>query len=79
MANEKRWIVTTSGDRSINDVQNELQEKGFKVDEVYGEIGSISGEGDDDVADTARGISGVVDVSPEEPIDIGPPGSDETW
>lgn len=78
---EKRWIVTTSGDRSVDEVEKELGEKGFKVDEVFGEIGSITGKAEEDVADTVRNISGVVDVSPEESIDIdiGPPGSDETW
>lgn len=80
MAKGKKWIVTTSGERSIDDVQKELREKGFKVDEVYDEIGSIIGEADDDdVVSDVRNITGVADVSPNEPIDIGPPGSDDTW
>lgn len=79
MAKGKKWIVTTSGDRSINEVEDELKKQGFKVDEVFGEIGSIIGEGDEDVIKKARDISGITDVSPDEPIDIGPPGSDDTW
>jgi hypothetical protein len=79
MANQKKWIVTTSGDRSIKEVQKELLEKGFKVDQVFDEIGSIIGEAEDEVVKKARGISGVADVSPEAPINIGPPGSDDTW
>ena len=79
MAKGKKWIVTTSGDRSIDDVEKELREKGFKVDQVFGEIGSLIGEAEDDVVEKARDISGVVDVSPDQPINIGPPGSDDTW
>ena len=79
MAKEKRWIVTTSGDPSINEVKKKLVENGFKVDQVLGEIGAIIGDAEDDVATKVRDISGVVDVSPEEPIDIGPPGAPETW
>ena len=81
MAKGKRWIVTTSGDRTVNEVQKELGKKGFKVDQVFDEAGSITGEAEDDVADKVRNISGVVDVSPEESlnVDIGPPGSSDTW
>lgn len=79
MAKGKKWIVTTSGDRSIDDVQDELKKEGFKIDQVFGEIGSLIGEAEEDVVKKVRKISGISDVSPEEPIDIGPPGSDDTW
>lgn len=73
MAKQKRWVVTTSGGRALSDVRNDLVERGFKVDQVLGEIGLITGTAEDDVADTARKVSGVSDVSPEISTDIGPP------
>jgi len=75
----KRWIVTMSGERPIREVRKDLAKHGFDVADVYDEIGSISGAGDDDVAEKLREVPGVADVSPEEPIDIGPPDSPVTW
>lgn len=79
MASTKRLIVTTTGKDSIKAVRKRLAESGFKIDEVYDEIGSIIGSTDDDDTDKLRSIPGVTDVSPEEEIDIGPPNSPETW
>jgi hypothetical protein len=79
MAKQKRWVVTTSGDRPLSDVQKQLVENRFTVDQVLGEIGCITGTADDDVAKKARSVPGVVDVSPEEPVDIGPPDAPVTW
>lgn len=79
MTNEKRWVVTTSGDQSLSDVQKNLVDSGFKVDEVLTEIGVITGVAEDDVVDKVRQVGGVVDVSPEPSVDIGPPGSSDTW
>jgi len=73
MAKQKRWVVTTSGGRALSDVRNDLVERGFNVDQVLGEIGLITGAAEDDVADMARKVSGVIDVSPEIPTDVGPP------
>ena len=73
MANQKRWVVTTSGGRALSDVRKDLVEGGFTVDQVLGELGLITGVAEDDVAETARKIPGVFDVSPEIPTDIGPP------
>ena len=80
MSEAKRWVVTTSGDRSITDIQKDLDKAGFSVDEVYGEIGSILGSAGDDIAERLRKIPGIADVSPEDPpVDIGPPDAPETW
>ena len=79
MAKTKTWIVTTSGERSARDVAKDLRAKGFAVDQVMDEIGTITGEADDAVASKVRGIQGVSDVSPDSPIDIGPPDSPTTW
>lgn len=75
----KRWVVTTSGDQSLDDIQKNLVDSGFKVDEVLREIGLITGVAEDDVAEKLRQVGGVVDVSPEPAVDIGPPGSSDTW
>ena len=75
----KRWVVTTSGDQSLNDIHKNLVENGFKVDQVLSEMGLITGVAEDDVVEKVRQVGGVVDVSPEPSVDIGPPGSSDTW
>jgi len=42
-------------------------------------VGSITGAAREDVIGKVRAIAGVVDVSPDAPIDIGPPDSPVTW
>jgi hypothetical protein len=79
MAKNKTWIITTSGERSTKDVAKDLKAKGFAVDQVLDEIGAITGEADDALVAKLRGIDGVSDVSPDAPIDIGPPDSPTTW
>ncbi|HEY0764824.1 MAG TPA: hypothetical protein VGD61_20770 [Pyrinomonadaceae bacterium] len=78
MAKQKRWVVTTSGKQPLSDVRKNLVESGFTVDQVLGEIGLIIGTAEDDVAERARKIPGVVDVSQEAPVDIGPPDAPVT-
>ena len=79
MANEKRWVVTTSGDQSLSDIQKNLVDSGFNVDQVLPDIGLILGVAGDDVVQKVRTVNGVIDVSPEEPVDLGPPDSPVTW
>ncbi|MFM9964505.1 MAG: hypothetical protein ACKV2Q_25160 [Planctomycetaceae bacterium] len=79
MVSGKRWIVTTSGDRSLNDIQTSLSKSGFAIDQVLGEIGCITGSASDDVAKKLRGMPGVADVSADSPINIGPPDAPTTW
>ena len=74
MPENKRWVVTTSGDRPLKEVQKRLAEKGFAVHQVLDAIGCITGAASEDVAEEARAVPGVADVSPEPPpISIGPP------
>jgi hypothetical protein len=73
MAKGKRWIITTSGKGSLKDVKKKLTESGFAVDQVLDEIGVITGTSNDDDVERLRSVAGVVDVSPDEKIDIGPP------
>ena len=79
MANEKRWVVTTSGNQSLTDIQKTLVDSGFKVDQVLTEIGLITGVAEDEVVNKVRQVAGVVDVSPELPVNIDPPDSPTTW
>ena len=74
MAEGKRWIVTASGDRPLKDVKKELADEGFHVEDVLDEIGCITGQASEAVAEKLRSVSGVADVSPEPPpVNIGPP------
>jgi hypothetical protein len=73
MPQNKGWIVTTSTDRPIRDIAKDLEKAGFSVGQVNEEISSISGAAADDTARNVRSISGVVDISEDLPIDIGPP------
>ncbi len=79
MAKEKKLIVTTGGDRPIKEIAKELADAGLKDVQVLGEVGSITGSADESTASKLRKVRGVKDVSPEKSIDIGPPGSKETW
>ena len=72
MPKSKGWIITTSGDRPAKDVAKDLKAKGFAVDQVLDEIGSITGTADDAVAAKVRGVKGVEldDLSPEAKDDL---------
>jgi hypothetical protein len=80
MANEKKdWVVTTSGDRPLAEVAKDLKKSGFKVGQVLHEMNVITGEGGHDVAAKMRKVKSVTDVSASVGVDIGPPGSSDTW
>lgn len=78
-AAKREWIVTLSGDRPIRTIAKELGTAGLTKQKVLKEIGSITGAASDKDVAKLRKVRGVADVSPSEPIDIGPPGSDKTW
>jgi hypothetical protein len=79
MPEKKDWIVTTSSDRPLNEIAKDLRAAGFSVGKVLKEIGSITGAAGEETAKKIRSIAGVVDVSPDFPVDIGPPDSPHTW
>jgi uncharacterized protein YaaQ len=79
MAKNKTLIITLSEDQSLEDVQEKIKEKGFTVDQVLDQIGCITGSASDEVAAQVRKLPGVEDVSPDFPIDIGPPDAPVTW
>jgi hypothetical protein len=78
-AEHKIWVVTTSADRPLTEVAKDLSAAGFKIDQTLDAIGVITGKSDDKTAKKARGVRGVTDISPDNPVDIGPPNSRETW
>lgn len=79
MAGRTRYVVTLSGRRSLAEVRGELEAAGFAVDETMEAIGVITGSCDEEAAARLRRIAGVEDVSPEQRIDIGPPGGPGGW
>ncbi len=79
MPRTRDWIVTTSDDRPISEITRELKDAGFAVNKVLEEIGSITGAAAEETVSKLRSIRGVVDVSPDTPVDIGPPDSGITW
>lgn len=72
MPQEKKesLVITTSGKRSIHDVARDLKDAGFEVDQVLDSINVVTGKGD---AGKLRSVPDVVDVSGDNPVDIGPP------
>jgi len=79
MPDHRGWIVTTSSDRPIEDIADDLKKAGFSVERVLAEIGSITGAAADETVTKLRSIPGVVDVSPDSPIEIGLPDAGEPW
>jgi hypothetical protein len=73
------WIITISDNQSITDIATRLSAEGLTVREVLEEIGCITGVADDATAQRLKSVEGVVDIAPDMQIDVGPPGSEETW
>jgi hypothetical protein len=72
MPEKKSLVITTSGKRSIHEVARDLKDAGFEVDQVLDSINVVTGKGD---AGKLRSVKDVVDVSGDNPVDIGPPGA----
>lgn len=79
MAKERKLIVTTGGDRPIKDVAKELADAGLKDVQVLEEVGSITGSAEEEAVPKLRKVRGIVDVEQDVSVDIGPPGSKDTW
>jgi hypothetical protein len=78
-APHKAWVVTTSAIRPIAEIAKDLSAAGFKIDQTLDAIGIITGKSDEKAVGKARGVRGVTDISPDNPVDIGPPNSRESW
>jgi hypothetical protein len=72
---KQRVVITLSGDRPIHEVAADLRAAGLEVDHVLEAIGSVTGSSDLKNVKRLRRIRGVSDVSPDHPVDIGPPGA----
>jgi len=68
-------VVTPSGDRAIGDVVHDLKAAGFQVGQVMETIGIVTGSAPSANLAKLRKVRGVKDVSPDHPVDIGPPGA----
>ena len=79
MPGSRGWIITTSPERPIKDIAADLAKAGFSVEDVLEAVGSITGAAGDETVRNLRSIAGVVDVSPDTPISIGPPDSGDVW
>lgn len=79
MAEQQRWVVTLSSHRPLADLRADLAGAGFSVEQELAELGVVTGSCDEKVAGKLRALPGVADVSPDTPIDIGPPGAAPTW
>ena len=79
MPDRKTWIVTTDGIRPIDEIVPELARAGLHVEQVLDAIGSVTGTADASALDAVRAVRGVVDVSPDGAVDVGPPGDADTW
>lgn len=75
----KLWIITISSDQSITDIAARLKAEGMTIRDLLEDIGCITGAADNATAQRLKHIEGVVDIAPDMQIEIGQPGSDETW
>jgi hypothetical protein len=73
------WIVTTSGNRAIADIAKDLKAAGVAVEQTLHQIGVLTVKADKEAIGKARAVRGVSDVSPDHPVNIGPPNSRDTW
>lgn len=78
MSSDPEWIVTLAPGAAPATVARALRQAGFRVEQVLGEVGCITGRASAAVADAARRVPGVGDVAASGPVDIGPPGVDPT-
>jgi hypothetical protein len=69
------YVVTLSGERPIHEVSEEIRAAGLEIKDILEHIGSITGAADPSALDKLRAVRGVIDISEDQPIDIGPPDS----
>lgn len=75
----RTWIITTDGSRPMHELARDLAAAGLEAGHVLEDIGVITGSATEAAAGRLRGVPGVLDVSPDQPVDVGPPGSNDTW
>jgi small ligand-binding sensory domain FIST len=79
VAESKRWCITTSGEREPSAIAADLADRGLSVEQVLDQVPVIIGVAPDDVRARLQQVPGVVDVQPDQAIDVGPPDAPNTW
>ena len=79
MAEYKKWVITTGGNRDINDIAKDLADAGLNDVTVLREIKNIIGSGDKEIVDKLRKIRGVKMVVEDSAVGIPPADKDITW
>lgn len=75
-ANEPAWTVVVAPEMDADSIAISLRSAGLTVQEILSAIGVIIVRGSEPLAQEARKIRGVIEVSKEASIDIGPPDSE---
>jgi hypothetical protein len=70
------WIVTLDPHQTSDAVVSQLGQLGLIVGQIMTAAGVIVVHGTFKQANQARNVPGVVDVSMDQPIDIGPPDAE---
>jgi hypothetical protein len=78
-AAKQSLIVTVSKDRNIKAIARDLKAAGLEVEGVLDAIGIVTGRAGVKSITRLRKVRGVVDVSPDYKVDIGPPGAPISW
>jgi hypothetical protein len=73
---KQSMVITTSGNRPIQEVAKELKDAGFEVEQVLEDIKVITGKGSAGTDKKLRSIKDVEDVSEDNPVSIGPPDAE---
>ena len=65
--------AVVDGDTAPDEIVADLRKAGLVVGTLLAEIGVITGQCTATQAAALRKVAGVADVSPDAPVDIGPP------
>lgn len=65
---QSTWVVTVGADRPIQAVAEDLRSAGLNVERVLEFTGTVIGSGNPEIAEKARKVPGVVNVSPDHPV-----------
>ncbi|XZE43946.1 hypothetical protein SH467x_003528 [Pirellulaceae bacterium SH467] len=72
MTNHQPWLVSVDHQVDVASVARALSQRGFQVKEVLAEISCITGVASEKDIPSLRRTTGVLDISPDFPIEISP-------